>query len=100
MEFLGILCLILITTTLAGVACKRVGIPAVIGQLLVGIVLYPAMLNIVHQDVFVHDFSEIGVIMLMFIAGMECELELLKNMRNLVSWSLFWASFYRLVLLC
>ena len=26
-----------------------------------------AMLNIVHQDVFVHDFSEIGVIMLMFI---------------------------------
>lgn len=100
MEFLGILCLILITTTLAGVACKRVGIPAVIGQLLVGIVLGPAMLNIVHQDVFVHDFSEIGVIMLMFIAGMECELELLKNMRNLVSWLLFWASFYRLVLLC
>ncbi len=100
MEFLGILCLILITTTLAGVACKRVGIPAVIGQLLVGIVLGPAMLNIVHQDVFVHDFSEIGVIMLMFIAGMECELELLKNMRNLVSWSLFWGSFYRLVLLC
>ena len=47
MEFLGILCLILITTTLAGVACKRVGIPAVIGQLLVGIVLGPAMLNIV-----------------------------------------------------
>ena len=47
---------------------------AVIGQLLVGIVLGPAMLNIVHQDVFVHDFSEIGVIMLMFIAGMECEL--------------------------
>ena len=79
MEFLGILCLILITTTLAGVACKRVGIPAVIGQLLVGIVLGPAMLNIVHQDVFVHDFSEIGVIMLMFIAGMECELELLKK---------------------
>ena len=37
------------------------------------------MLNIVHQDVFVHDFSEIGVIMLMFIAGMECELELLKK---------------------
>ena len=50
----------------SGVACKRVGIPAVIGQLLVGIVLGP-MLNIVHQDVFVHDFSEIGVIMLMFI---------------------------------
>ena len=71
--------MILITTTLAGVACKRVGIPAVIGQLLVGIVLGPAMLNIVHQDVFVHDFSEIGVIMLMFIAGMECELELLKK---------------------
>jgi monovalent cation:proton antiporter-2 (CPA2) family protein len=79
MEFLGILCLILITTTLAGFFCKKIGVPAVIGQLLVGIVIGPAMLNIVHQDVFIHDFSEIGVIMLMFIAGMECELDLLKK---------------------
>ncbi|MGK0550972.1 cation:proton antiporter [Enterococcus faecalis] len=79
MEFLGILCLILIATTVAGFFCKKIGVPAVIGQLLVGIVLGPAMLDIVHQDVFIHDFSEIGVIMLMFIAGMECELELLKK---------------------
>lgn len=28
---------------------------------------------------FVYDFLEIGVIMLMFIVGMECELELLKK---------------------
>ncbi len=79
MEFLGILCLILITTTLAGVLLVKSRNSCSNWAIDVGIVLGPAMLNIVHQDVFVHDFSEIGVIMLMFIAGMECELELLKK---------------------
>ena len=73
MEFLGILCLILITTTLAVLLVKSrnsCGNWAIASRDCVR----STMLNIVHQDVFVHDFSEIGVIMLMFIVGMECEL--------------------------
>ena len=79
MEFLGTLCLVLITTSLAGHFSRRIGIPAVIGQLLVGILIGPAVLGWVHNNAFMHTFSEIGVIILMFIAGLESDLEMLKK---------------------
>lgn len=79
MEFIGVLCLILISTTLAAHFSRRIGVPAVIGQLLVGIILGNAGLNWVHPDILVKDFSEIGVIILMFLAGLESDLSLLKK---------------------
>lgn len=79
MEFLGTLSLVLITTAFAGHFSRRIGIPAVIGQLLVGILLGPAVLSWIHQNAFMHFFSEIGVIILMFIAGLESDLGMLKK---------------------
>lgn len=79
MEFIGVLCLILVSTTIAGHFSRRLGIPAVIGQLLVGILLGNAGLKIVHSDILVEDFSEIGVILLMFLAGLESDLSLLRK---------------------
>ncbi len=79
MAFIGVLCLILVSTTLAGHFSRRFGIPAVIGQLLVGILLGNGGLQIVHPDILVTDFSEIGVIILMFLAGMESNLGLLRK---------------------
>lgn len=79
MEFIGILCLILASTTIVGHFSRRIGIPAVIGQLLVGILLGNAGLKLVHPDILVEDFSEIGVILLMFLAGIESDLSLLKK---------------------
>ncbi|MCD2257327.1 cation:proton antiporter [Agrilactobacillus fermenti] len=79
MTFLGILALILIATSLVGHFSARIGIPSVIGQLIVGIILGPALLNWVHPDEFIHIFSEIGVIILMFMAGIESDLGLLKK---------------------
>lgn len=79
MEFLGTLCLVLITTSLAGHFSRRIGIPVVIGQLLVGILIGPAVLGWVHNNAFMHTFSEIGVIILMFIAGLESDLGMLKK---------------------
>ncbi len=84
MEFIGILCLILISTTIGSHISRRLGIPAVIGQLLVGVLLGQAGLNWVKPDILVHDFSEIGVILLMFLAGLESDLSLLKNISDLV----------------
>ena len=79
MEFLGTLCLVLITTSLAGHFSRRIGIPAVIGQLLVGILIGPAVLGWVHNNAFMHTFSEIGVIILMFNAALESDLGMLKK---------------------
>jgi len=79
MEFLGELILILLTTTLLGQLFSRLNMPAVIGQLLSGIVLGPAILNWVKPNDIVSLFSEFGVILLMFLAGLESDLDLLKK---------------------
>ena len=50
MAFIGALCLLLILTTLAGHLANRIGIPSVIGQILVGIVVGPAMLGWIHLE--------------------------------------------------
>ena len=50
MEHLGILCLVLLSTALAGHFSRRIGMPAVIGQLLVGIILGPAVLGWVVEN--------------------------------------------------
>ncbi|PWF99342.1 cation:proton antiporter [Levilactobacillus bambusae] len=79
MAFLGTLCLLLVLTTLAGHLCNRVGIPAVIGEILVGVLVGPALLNWIQPNHLVDLFSNIGVVILMFIGGLESDLKLLKR---------------------
>lgn len=79
MEFIGILCLILVTTSLAAHICRRIGVPGVVGQLLVGLIVGAGGLNFIHSSELIHIFSEIGVILLMFLAGLESDIELLKK---------------------
>src|SRR5699024_12409799 len=57
----------------------RLNLPAVIGELLVGILLGPALLNWLQPNDFIHFFSEIGVVILMFIAVLESDLSLLRR---------------------
>lgn len=79
MHFLGELILILLTTVLLGQLFARFNLPAVIGQLLSGILLGPAILNWIHPNDIISLFSEFGVILLMFLAGLESDLDLLKK---------------------
>lgn len=79
MHAIAELLLILIATTLAGHYSARIGFPAVIGQLLVGIIIGPAIFGWINGDEFTRLFAEIGVIILMFSAGMESDLALLKK---------------------
>ncbi|GAA2976037.1 cation:proton antiporter [Lentilactobacillus parakefiri] len=79
MAFIGALCLLLVLTTLAGHLSNRIGIPAVIGQILVGILVGPAVLGWIHLDSMINLFSQIGVIILMFIGGLESNLKLLRK---------------------
>lgn len=79
MEFIATLAGLLLATQLVAHLCRRVEIPEVIGQILVGIVAGPALLNWVHLNSMMNEFQEIGVIILMFIAGLESDLSLLKK---------------------
>jgi len=79
MEFILYLVLILFFTKVAGDLSVRIGQPAVLGKLIVGILLGPAVLGWIEQGSFIHELSEIGVLLLMFIAGLETDLEQLKK---------------------
>ena len=79
MEFIATLAGLLLATQVVAHLCRRVEIPEVIGQILVGIIVGPTLLNWVHLDGMMNEFQEIGVIILMFIAGLESDLSLLKK---------------------
>ena len=79
MEFIATLAGLLLATQVVAHLCRRMEIPEVIGQILVGIIVGPAILNWVHLDGMMNEFQEIGVIILMFIAGLESDLSLLKK---------------------
>lgn len=77
MTYLAELFVILLLTKIAAHYSVKLKMPSVIGELLVGIVIGPAMLNWIHPTTFINYFSELGVIVLMFIAGLEGDLKLL-----------------------
>lgn len=85
-SFLLQLLIILISTKLAGDLSVRVGQPAVLGKLISGIIIGPAVLNLVQEAEFIKVFSEIGVLLLMFIAGLETNLtELNRNLKSSIT---------------
>lgn len=74
---------ILLISKLAGILCERVSIPAVVGELLAGILLgnlalfgidLPLVTQLKTSELF-HTFSEIGVILLLFLVGLESNLK-------------------------
>ncbi len=78
-SFLFEIAIILIFTKGFGLLVKKFNFPQVVGALLGGIILGPALLNIVKETEFINQVSEIGVILLMFIAGMETDIRGLKR---------------------
>jgi len=79
MEFILYLVLILFCTKIAGDLSVRLGQPSVLGKLIVGIILGPAVLGWVESTEFIHYISEIGVLLLMFMAGLETDLKQLQQ---------------------
>ncbi|WP_125588288.1 cation:proton antiporter [Companilactobacillus jidongensis] len=79
MTYLVQLVIILILTKLGAHLSSILNFPSVIGELLVGIIAGPAVLHILVGTTFIQYFSEIGVIVLMFIAGLEGDLSLLMK---------------------
>lgn len=78
-KFLFNLAIILLSTKIMGLATQRIRMPQVVGALLAGLLLGPAMLGVLTETDFIQDLSEVGVIVLMFCAGLETDIDELKN---------------------
>lgn len=77
--FLILIACLLLAAKFAGWLCHHIHVPAVLGQLLVGVCVGPSLLGWVHTDPVLNSFATLGVIILMFIAGLETDM---KQMRR------------------
>lgn len=77
--FLLMLALILLSTKAFGLVSERIHMPQVVGALLAGVILGPSCFGVLESTDFLNKTAEIGVIMLMFTAGIDTDLKELKN---------------------
>jgi Kef-type K+ transport system membrane component KefB len=78
-DLLLTIALVLVAAKLGGTTARRFGLPSVFGKLLVGLALGPALLGFVHADETLSALGEIGIILLMFIAGMETDVAQMRR---------------------
>ncbi|MDE7366439.1 MAG: cation:proton antiporter [Lachnospiraceae bacterium] len=78
-KFLLDLTIILLSTKLLGITTTRVRMPQVVGALLAGLLLGPAVFGILSETDFLKSVAELGVIVLMFNAGLETDIKELKK---------------------
>jgi Kef-type K+ transport system membrane component KefB len=77
-RFLGTLVIVFAAAKLLGALAKRLGQPAVLGELIAGILVGGSLLGIVDpNDPVMHILSEIGVVLLLFEIGLETDLNAL-----------------------
>ena len=79
MKFITPLALMLFLTLIVSHLFNRLNLPAVVGQLILGVILGKGVLDIVKPTAEVELFADIGVILLMFLAGLESDLKLLRK---------------------
>jgi Kef-type K+ transport system membrane component KefB len=71
--------LILIATKAGGIAAKKLKMPEVLGALIAGVLIGPVVLHLVSYDSDIKLLSNLGVILLMFLAGLETNLAEFKK---------------------
>src|SRR5262245_64032238 len=105
LQLLLLLALAIAAAKLAGWMATRIGQPAVFGEILIGLVLGPTVLNVLGLPLFLpgvegeaghatlaaimRDLSEIGVLLLMFVAGLETDLHEMRRVGRVAFWSAF-----------
>ena len=74
------LCIIIVAAKLFGIAARKLKAPQVVGEIIAGLVIGPSVLGLVDQSDFLAQMAEIGVVLLMFSAGLQTNLQdLLKT---------------------
>ena len=87
LQFILVVLIIIVAAKVGGYLSVRLGQPAVVGEVLAGLILGPSVLNFLHWPVFSDEnlgetitlLAELGVLLLLFIAGLN--LHLSKYMR-------------------
>ena len=77
--YLLVLSLILLSTKLLGLITEKIHMPQVVGALVAGIILGPSGAGLLESSDFLVKTAEIGVIMLMFTAGIDTDMNELKH---------------------
>ncbi len=84
-KFLLDIGLIILVVKLLELVTQRIHVPRILGSLLAGVLLGPAVLNIVQSSSPIEFLSKIGIIFIMFLAGMETSLKrFLSSTKNFV----------------
>ena len=78
-RFLLDLAILLFAAKAFGILARRVGAPEVVGEIVAGLLVGPAVLGLVDQSDFLSQMAEVGVIMLMFEAGLGTDLKKLRQ---------------------
>lgn len=78
-KYLLDIALLLISTKILGLLTRRIQLPQVVGALIAGLLLGPACFGVLQETDFIKNIAEIGVIVLMFAAGLETDVQELKK---------------------
>jgi len=74
------LAIIIIFAKLFGILARKCKAPQVVGEIVAGLIIGPSVLGLVQQTDFLMEMAEVGVVLLMFSAGLETDLkELMKT---------------------
>ncbi len=79
LEILRNLAIIVISAKLFGLIARKLKAPQVAGEIIAGLLIGPSLFNIVVDNDFWSGMAEIGVILLMFSAGLETNIDNLKK---------------------
>jgi len=99
LQVLLLLALVIGAAKMAAAAANRIGQPAVFGEILVGLLLGPTLLDVLGWPLFadnggdlgalIGDLAEIGVLLLMFVAGLETDLDEMRRVGSVAFWAAF-----------
>ena len=78
LRFIIDVALILFAAKAFGIVARKLHAPEVVGEIIAGLILGPAVIGLVNQSDFISKMAEIGVIMLMFEAGLSTDMKKLK----------------------
>jgi monovalent cation:proton antiporter-2 (CPA2) family protein len=82
MSVLGSAVIFLAATVIAVPIFKKFKLGAILGYLVAGLVIGPQVMNWVNDPVTILHFAELGVVLLLFVIGLELQPEKLWRMRN------------------